>query len=200
MRCVGRRAALAARLLAVCVLGIAAVGTALPGRVLAQETNVTGRVTSENGAPVSLASVYLSALGLGGQTGPDGRYSFTVPGARAGGRTTRLAVRAIGYTPDSVQVTLSPGTVTQDFVVKANPLQLGQIVVTGAGTYARTEALGTAQHAVGDSLIVKSAEPNVVEALAEYGRNAGDADLTCHGPRWLNPGKPSGPSGLNNIG
>ncbi len=160
------RAIRAVRLMAVGALSLAAVGLAVPRRVLSQEATLSGQVTNESGASISLASVYLSGLGLGTQTNPDGRYAFTVPGARANGQTARLAVRAIGYVPDSVQVTLTPGVLTQDFVLKANPLQLGQVVITGAGTFARTEALGTAQHAIGDSLIVKSAEPNVVEALA----------------------------------
>ena len=47
-----------------------------------------------------------------------------------------------------------------------NPLQLGEIVVTGAGTVSEVEKLGTGRSSVDSLSIVRSAEPNVVAALA----------------------------------
>ncbi|PYP42214.1 MAG: hypothetical protein DMD42_12425, partial [Gemmatimonadetes bacterium] len=50
--------------------------------------------------------------------------------------------------------------------VAANPLQLGEVVVTGAGTTSSTEKLGNVRNSVGADLIAKAGEANMVQALA----------------------------------
>src|SRR2546422_9668713 len=59
----------------------------------------------------------------------------------------------------------------QDFNLGPSPLQLGEVVVTGAGTSSLTEKLGNAQHTVASEQIIKSNEQNVVEALAAKAPN-----------------------------
>ena len=70
-----------------------------------QPTTVTGRVSSD-GTPLQGALVAIPALGLGGYTDASGLYTLNAP-ATATGRTVTLTARRIGYTPDSVQVTLT---------------------------------------------------------------------------------------------
>ena len=77
---------------------------AAPAQGVAQQmTTVTGQVTAqETGAPLPGASVSLQTLRLGALTDNEGRYSFTVPAARATGQQDSLIVRRIGYAPDRV--------------------------------------------------------------------------------------------------
>ena len=127
---------------------------------------LTGVVTSEAGAPLAAATVFIEALGIGSATRSDGHYSFVVPEGRAAGQRVTLTARLIGYKAVSVSVTLSPGTITQNFTLGANPLQLGEVVVTGAGTTTTREKLGTVINTVDSSVIARSNEPNLVNALS----------------------------------
>ena len=145
---------------------------ALPAIAGAQQgTTITGRVTVEGGTPLAATSVFIEGLGLGATTDETGRYSFTVPGARAQGQTVRLTARRVGYTVRSVTVALSPGEVTQDFTLGLNPLRLGEVVVTGAGTETEVQKLGNVRNEVDSLAIVRSNETNVVNALAAKAPN-----------------------------
>jgi TonB-linked SusC/RagA family outer membrane protein len=150
----------------------AAAVALLPLCVAAQQPAViTGHVTGEGGRPVANASVAITQLGLGSNTREDGTYTILVPAARATGQQTTLTVRAINYKPQTAQVTLSEGQITQDFTLAPNPLQLGEVVVTGAGTTSEVEKLGTVRNYVDSTAIVKSQEQNVVNALAAKAPN-----------------------------
>lgn len=142
---------------------------AWPARAVAQqELTVTGRVTAqETGAPLAGASVSLQTLRVGALTDDDGRYSFTVPAARATGQTDSLLVRRIGYAPTALGIRLDPGaSQTHNFTLTVNPLRLGEVVVTGAGTATTRERLGNVVNSVDSSALVRAAEPNVIQALA----------------------------------
>ncbi|MEO7102442.1 MAG: SusC/RagA family TonB-linked outer membrane protein, partial [Gemmatimonadaceae bacterium] len=116
-------------------------------------------------APLGTASVTVEGLGSVTLTRDDGRYSLVIPAARAHGQQVTLVARLIGYKAKAATVTLA-GNVTQDFVLDVNPLRLGDVIVTGAGTTSSVEKLGTALSIVDSSLITKSHESNVVDALA----------------------------------
>ena len=139
----------------------------LPAIAAAQEAvTVTGRVTSiESGAPLNSASVTVEGLNVVTLTRDDGRYTLVVPAARAHGQQATIVARLIGYKAKSATITLA-GNLTQDFVLDINPLRLGEVVVTGLGLTSSIEKLGTAVSTVDSSLITKSHESNVVEALA----------------------------------
>ena len=140
---------------------------ALPARAAAQEpVTLSGRVTA-GGTPIGYAEVIVPSLGLGATTREDGRYAIVVPGARAtAGQTLTVIARRLGYKPTTMQVTLRPGIVEQDFALAPNPLQLGEVVVTGAGTATEAQKLGSVRNAVDSALIGKSNESNVVQSLA----------------------------------
>jgi len=137
-----------------------------------QPATVTGRVTNEAGAPLPGVQVFIQDLNIGGVTRDDGQYTFIVPAARATGQTVALATRQVGYRAATAQITLNAGqTITQDFQLVAAPITLSTVVVTGAGTVTTQEKLGNVRTAVDSSLIRRSNEPNVVNALAGKAAN-----------------------------
>ena len=127
--------------------------------------SVIGRVTSESGAPVAGASVFIEAMSLGTTTNDAGRYSIAIVAARAQGQRVTLVARALGHRAARAEITLG-GAITQDFVLAANPLRLGEVVVTGAGTASTVEKLGNSVNTVASAEIVRSNESNIVNALA----------------------------------
>jgi TonB-linked SusC/RagA family outer membrane protein len=131
-------------------------------------TRVSGRVVSDAGVPLVGASVFIPGMGLGTTTGEDGTYSFVIPAGRATGQTVTLTARTLGYTASSAQITLTPGAnITQNFTLAVNPLHLGEVVVTGAGTSSIRERLTTTINSVDTALIQRAATPqNIVSALA----------------------------------
>ena len=105
-------------------------------------TIVTGRVTSEAGAPLLGVQVFFPDMTLGSQSDANGVYTFIVPAARVRGQLLALTARGIGYKPKTVQVTLTGPRVTQDFVLTQTAVQLSAVVVTGVGTTTTEEKLG----------------------------------------------------------
>ena len=175
----------------------ACVLASLPTLTQAQQpATITGRVTAESGQPLSGATVFLEGSSVGSTTDENGRYSFQVPGARVSGQTARVTARRIGYTANTVTVTLSPGEIQQNFQLGANPLQLGEVVVTGAGTSTEVQKLGTVRNTVSAELIVKANETNIVQALAgkapnvNVSQSSGDpgagSSIRIRGMRTLN--------------
>jgi TonB-linked SusC/RagA family outer membrane protein len=152
-------------------LALAAV-LAVPTAAAAQQPAVIGgQVTREDGEPLPGATVAITSIGFGTTTRADGRYVLTIPGNRVQGQQVTLSVRAIGYKPDTRDIALAEGESTQDFSLSPNPLQLGEVVVTGAGTSLEVEKLGSVRNNVDSSLIQRSNESNVVNALAAKAPN-----------------------------
>jgi TonB-linked SusC/RagA family outer membrane protein len=154
------------------VLAVVAALLALPAFAAAQDgVTVSGRVTSDAGTPLASASVLVDGMGVGTITRDDGRYSFIVPAARARGQQAQLTAKLIGYKAKSVTITLA-GSINQDFVLESNPMQLGVVVVTGAGTTSAVEKLGNVINSVDSSALQRSNESqNVVSALAGQAPN-----------------------------
>src|SRR4029077_7241437 len=145
---------------------------ALPALLAAQEpVTITGKVTSDAGQPLGQVEVAIPTMGLGGLSKDDGGYVIVVPGARVSGQTVTLVARRLGYKSQSAQVTLTPGGVKHDFTLAANPLQLGEVVVTGAGTAPSTEKLGNVRNHVDADVVERAGETNVVQGLAAKAPN-----------------------------
>jgi TonB-linked SusC/RagA family outer membrane protein len=150
------------------LIALAAVWLPAAARAQAPAT-ISGTVTREDGSPLPGATVALPSIGLGATTRPDGRYAIIVP-QRLEGQTATLSIRAIGYKPQTRDITLS-GDQSFDFALAPNPLQLGELVVTGAGTESSVEKLGNVRNNVDSSLIARSNETNLVTALAAKAPN-----------------------------
>src|SRR2546427_5706030 len=100
-------------------------------------------------------------------TKDNGTYNIVIPAARVTGQRVTISARVLGYKPLSAEITLEAGgTVTRDFSLVPNPLQLGEVVVTGAGTATEVQKLGTVRNNVDSTLIQRSNENNLIEALA----------------------------------
>ncbi len=144
-----------------------------PGLLHAQAaTTISGNVVSSNGQPIAAATVFISNLSVGTQTGADGSYTFTVPAARVTGQTVTLTARLVGFAPQSAQITLSGAPITQNFTLTISPLRLDEVIITGAGTQTTRAALGNVINSVDSSLIQRAAEPqNIVSALTAKAPN-----------------------------
>jgi TonB-dependent SusC/RagA subfamily outer membrane receptor len=97
--------------------------------------------------------------------------AFTVPAARVQGQSVTIRARLIGYKAATERLTLTGGSLTQNFTLTSNPLRLGEVVITGAGTATQTEKLGSVRNAVSAEQVAKSNEPNIVQALAAKAPN-----------------------------
>lgn len=123
---------------------------------------ITGRVVSEAGAPLGSASVMLEGTGIVTLTHDDGRYALTVPASRVDGKTRSLVARLIGYKAGVAPI-VAGDSISHDFVLVTNPLALSEIVVTGEGTTASVEKLGSSVNAL-DSNKTESLQRSRVRA------------------------------------
>jgi len=134
---------------------------------MAQGATISGTATGEGGAPLVGVTVSIAGMGLGSQTGADGKYSFTVPASRVSGQAVALNARRVGYLPQNVPITLTAGTITHDFAMVTTPLQLEQVIVTGAGTSQVRERIGSSISTVDTGQLVRAAQPqNLLSALS----------------------------------
>ncbi|MEP6618471.1 MAG: SusC/RagA family TonB-linked outer membrane protein [bacterium] len=144
-----------------------------PAVITAQQqgTTISGHVRGAGGNALAGASVGIAELGAGTVVRESGDYSFTIPATRVQGQSVTISAKLIGYRLATATVVLRAGPITQDFTLVANPLQLGEVVITGAGTATTREKLGTVINTVDSSAIARSNEVNIVNALAAKAPN-----------------------------
>ncbi len=97
--------------------------------LLAQEAVLSGRVTQEDGPPIAGATVSIPELGLTATTDKDGRYRLIVRAESVKGQTVDVRVVAVGLQSKTAKVTLSAGSLTQDFALG---FAFGEEVVVGS--------------------------------------------------------------------
>ena len=110
---------------------VAIAFAALSGESQAQSAVITGRVTAEGGRPIDYANVTITELNIGARTNEAGVYTITIPEARVSGQDAVLRARAIGYSPDTRTIRITPGTQTFDFQLATDVTRLTEVVVTG---------------------------------------------------------------------
>src|SRR5919112_4609941 len=90
--------------------------------------SVAGRVTNQQGAPLTGVQVFIDGTALGAVTRDSGQYVISrVP---AGSRTLR--VRLVGYRPQTISIDVAADQrTTQDFTLVQDPLNLEAVGVTG---------------------------------------------------------------------
>ncbi len=179
---------------------LAALGP--PGAVSAQQPaaiTISGQVLNEDGAPIPSAALVVQTLNVHAVSRVDGRYALTIPAGRLTTASVTLLARAINYKARTETVQLiGQDAYTVDFQLAPNPLQLGEIVVTGTGITNTVEQAGNVRNYVDSSLIERSGETNIVSALAgkapnvEVVSNAGDpgasASIRIRGVNTLSGG------------
>jgi TonB-linked SusC/RagA family outer membrane protein len=156
----------------------AAVALPLGGLQAQQNASVTGRVTS-NGAPLGGAQVGIVELGIGSVTDAQGRFTFTVDVARAGGKPITVLARTIGYRPKKHIVTLTAGRVQQDFELEKDILNLDAIVTTGVSDATSQKKTTFAVAAVDNAQIKEAPATSPLGALS--GRVAGASVTAVNG-------------------
>jgi len=117
--------------LAVGASALLALLSAVSGDAQAQSAVITGKVTGRGSEALGGATVLVEGLGIAAGTAQSGTYTLTVPADKAKGQTVTLRARYIGYQAGTKQITLTPGTQTQDFELKFDPMTLDVVVVTG---------------------------------------------------------------------
>jgi TonB-linked SusC/RagA family outer membrane protein len=127
-----------------------------------QPKTVTGKVTSEAGAPLPGVSVVVKGAEARAITNPAGDYSIRA----AVGQT--LVYRLIGYTPIERAVGADN---TMNVQLEKNATNLDAVVVTALGQTAVKRSLGTAQQTVIGADIAQTGRENFINAL--QGRVAG---------------------------
>ena len=149
----------------------------------ARGVTITGRVTSDAGAPLASASVALEGTNIAAITGADGSYALDVPAARASGQTTSLVARLIGYKAVAVPIALSDAPIAHDFVLTPNPLALGEVVVTGEGVASASDKLGAVAGTNESPVVVsrsRSTESGDTVATTIYAVRDGTVTLIEH--------------------
>ncbi|HKW08922.1 MAG TPA: TonB-dependent receptor plug domain-containing protein, partial [Gemmatimonadaceae bacterium] len=131
-----------------------------------QPTILTGRVTTDAGTPLQGASITIPALSLGAYSQADGRYSFTVPATRSTGQLIRVTARRIGFRAQAVNVTLSGGTVTQDFTLTTTPTEISGVVVTALGQSREKSQVGTSVQQISSQELTQTKGQSIVDQMS----------------------------------
>jgi TonB-linked SusC/RagA family outer membrane protein len=116
------------------LLIVAALVGVSPAVAQSQGAVISGRVMSEQGQPLVGANVYINDLNISVGTSQTGAFTLNIPQARLNGQTVNLRVRAIGYQPQTRQITLTAGSQSVNFDLRRDVTQLGEVVVTGVAT------------------------------------------------------------------
>ena len=152
------------------VLTLLGVLSALP--VSAQSTgSIEGTVTdADDGQPIAGAQVFIEALGLGGVTDADGRYSIqNVPAGQH-----QLSTNIIGYLAATEGVTVPPGEVaTVDLRLSFTALELDEVVVTGTSAEAEATELPYSVSVVARRRLEEQGSPLVTEFFKALGVSHG---------------------------
>ena len=143
-------------------LGFIAFATAASAQ---QPAVVSGRVTTQEGAPLSGAMVVIDGTGLGRQTDASGAYTINA-GVEQVGQQVVVRARMIGWSPAQQTITLVAGPQTLNFTLASDPFRLGEVVVTGVATGTEQRKLTFTVARVSEEQISEVPATSPVSALA----------------------------------
>lgn len=131
---------------------------------LQAQTVISGRVTSEQGAPIGGASITVEGTNIGTATSDNGSYRLSIGADATRGQVT-LVARRIGFRPIRRPVTLGAGTQEQNFTLVSDPLRLEEVVVTGVGEATARNKLTFAVGTVDEQQLQAVPGRSAVEAI-----------------------------------
>jgi len=99
--------------------------------LVAQESVIKGKVTSETGEPLGGANVVVANTNLGAITAANGTFTLTIGANAVHGQQIVLTARYIGHKPVTRTVSITSGEQEQNFQLAPDPLRLEEVVVTG---------------------------------------------------------------------
>jgi TonB-linked SusC/RagA family outer membrane protein len=115
--------------------------SSLLGSLWAQGS-ISGKVSDPSGAAVEGATVFIQAIGKGGFTDENGKY--TMSGIPAGEHT--LTVRMLGYVEQNQTVTVENGKTTNlNVTVQDESLTTDEVVVVGYGVNRKRDLVGSVE-------------------------------------------------------
>ena len=144
---------------------LAVVAPPLHAQVAAPRAPLTiqGRVTDGAQNPVVGAQVAVEGMPIGTMTNEDGSYRLVI--ARAPSPFT-LVARRIGFRPGRSQVTEVEGTITRNFALPRDVLELSQVVTTATRTETERAQLGATLSSVSGEALANSVSPQLDVALS----------------------------------
>ncbi|MGQ0562449.1 MAG: SusC/RagA family TonB-linked outer membrane protein [Gemmatimonadota bacterium] len=148
------------------VLAVAVASLLFAVQAFAQQRTITGRVTNDQGTPLSGVQIVIKGTGSGTLTNTEGRYSINAVAGQV------LQFSFVGTAP--VERTVGSANLI-DVELKTAAISLDAIEVTALGETTARRALGTAQQTVQGVAIAQTQRENFINALA--GRVAG-VDVT----------------------
>ena len=134
----------------------------LAGQASAQQKTVTGKVTDDQGVPLSGVSVVIKGTTIGTLTGNEGNYSLRADQGQT------LQYRFIGAAP--VERLIGTASII-NVQLRRVAASLDAVVVTALGQTSSERSLGTAQQTVNGLDIAQTQRENFINAL--QGRIAG---------------------------
>lgn len=146
--------------------------TLVSGIASAQTRLISGRVTTEGGAPLGAASVSVVGTALGSYTSEDGRFTVSAPGG-----PITLRVRRIGYQQKTIPVDASTNELS--VTLAQDVLQLEQQVITGTVTSVSSRNAANAVAVVSGEQLNRAPTPTIENAL--QGKIAGAVITTNSG-------------------
>lgn len=182
-----------ARAVAAVLLGL--LVTATSARAQATGATITGKVVGEAGQPLEFANVYITELVISVPTNAQGVYSIVLPAARASGQAVNLRVRAVGYKPAAVPITLTAGTHTHNFTLERDINRLSEVVVSGSmeGTE-RSKVAFTVGRVTAEDIPVPALNPvtalqgkvSGLRVASVSGRPGATPEIMLRGPTSIN--------------
>jgi TonB-linked SusC/RagA family outer membrane protein len=176
-------------------LALAFIAPAAAQAQAQQSATITGRVIGDQGQPLVGANVFINEMNISVGTNSAGQYTIAIPQARLAGQTVILRARAIGYSPQSQQIRITPGTHTINFELRRELTQLSEVVVTGVTTATEQRKLAFTVTRV-DSTMMPVAGSNPVTQLqgkvpgaiimTPSGRPGASSEVILRGPVSLN--------------
>lgn len=127
-----------------------------------QAINIAGRITSNNNEGIPAATILVKGTTIGTASGPDGRYSLSVPGPN-----TVLVVSSVGFVSQEVAVGQQT---TINVTLADNVNALNDVVVVGYGTVKKSDVTGSVA-SLKEKDLTPGAIVNVQQAI--QGRVAG---------------------------
>jgi len=115
--------------------------TVLASTAFAQGAVITGTVKSAQGQNLQAANIRIADLNVSVGSGEDGTYRITLIPERVRGQTVSMVVRAIGFKPQTKQITINAGNQDHDFTLEVDVNRLSEVVVTGVTGATETKKL-----------------------------------------------------------
>lgn len=130
--------------------------TCLASSSFAQTRQVSGKVTSSNGNPISGVSISVVGSNTATQTDASGNFKLSVPSGAT------LNVSSLGYVTQKVSIGNSS---TLSIVLVEQDNYLEEVIVTGAGLTASRKSIGAAQTTIKADDLLQAKPTNVVTGL-----------------------------------